>query len=176
MQGNGLVTFGKKIPSRAGTTKDDPVDSIFGGPAERVFDDLCQTWCLQAVSTERGSTELENGIWITAKRLDVLPFDDGTAVFIPRYYSYSDIAYRDGGQRKQGPRPDDFAWAKQAIDRFGHIRLQQSRASRVKQAKLWRAEFKRRGLTMRDAWEEARKRSGLNREDMSKECGEQPKK
>lgn len=181
VSGKSLLTFGRepacpvKKRAIAGTpffyAEDD-------SSAEWILGQFCNTWCLERVSTEHGSMELENGLWITARRLEIGPTDDGTILFIPRYYSYADIIYRDGGGEKAGqaPRPDDFAPVKCALDRFAHIRLQQSRASKVKRVKLWKAALRRRGRTPREAWDEARRRAGFSPEDMTKEFGERPRK
>jgi hypothetical protein len=178
VSGKILRTFGRepacpvKRRAVAGTPFFLAVDD---SSAEWSLGQLCDTWCLETVSTGRGSLELENGLWITARRLDISATDDGTILFIPRYYGFADLVYRDGGGRRS-PRPDDFKPVRLALDRFAHIRLQQSRASRVKCAKLWRNEMKRRGGSPRAAWDEALRRSGLSPEDMTKELGERPRR
>jgi len=134
---------------------------------------FCRQWCLDSISTEGGSLQVDD-VWITAERLSVVVSLTGVRVFIPRYYGYSDIQYRSGGETKDGPRPEDFVPLKKAMASFSRLRMQQSTHSRIETAKRVRAMLKKQGSSRRDAWEQARVAAGMSTEEMIRHCGEQP--
>jgi len=134
---------------------------------------FCQCWCLASVSTEQGSFEIK-GVFITAERLRVTLASQGTSVFIPRYYGWTHVENRCGGNEGE-PQPSDFVPMKKALDRFPKIRLQPSENSRIKMAGRLYRKYKDQGMPRPEAWERARREAGLSVEQMTKNVTGKPK-
>lgn len=127
---------------------------------------FCSRWSLSGVSTMFGSAG-RNGLFITARRIRVDRSSEGVTTFIPRYYRFSDIDYRDV----------DFAPLKRALDdSYSKLRLQKSVRALIEEAIQYRQHLVAQGKSRAEAWETTRKYMGWSESTMAKRLGEKTAK